>query len=113
MQALEGIKILNLTRWGGPGPFRTMILADLGAEVIKIEAPPKAGSRQAGLGRSPAGESGGMEVVYNAVNRNKKSACVNLRSDEDVAIFHQLSRGADIIVEGFRPGVVKKQKERN
>ena len=81
MFALEGIKILDLTRIG-PGPFCTWILADLGAEVIKIEAPPTSGIRQAGLFQSTAGSMGEIErtMAYWAANRNKKSIGLNLRS---------------------------------
>ena len=61
MLALEGVKILDLTR-AGPGPFCTMILGDLGAEVIKIEAPPAVGERQAGSFHSPVGEEGKREA---------------------------------------------------
>ncbi len=108
MLALEGIHILDLTR-AGPGPFCTMILGDLGAEVIKVETP-TAGTRQAGLGsgRSPLGEAGRREAVYQAVNRNKKSIGLNLKSEDGRRIFYELARKADVIVEGFRPGVVKR-----
>ena len=107
MSALEGTKILDLTRQG-PGPFCTMILGDLGAEVIKIEAPPTAGARQAGLGQSPIGKAGRRDAAYRTVNRNKKSILLNLKSEEARHIFYQLAEKADVIVEGFRPGVAKR-----
>ncbi|MFC2046857.1 CaiB/BaiF CoA transferase family protein [Chloroflexota bacterium] len=108
MLALAGINVLDLTR-AGPGPFCTMILGDLGAEVIKVETP-TAGTRQAGLGsgRSPIGETGRREAAYQAVNRNKKSIGLNLRSEDGRRIFYELANKADVIVEGFRPGVVKR-----
>ena len=98
MQALEGIKILDLT-WQGPGPFCTMILGDLGAEIIRIGPPPAAGARQT------TSELGEREVAYQATNRNKKSILLNLKSEEGRNIFHQLAKETDVIVEGFRPGV--------
>lgn len=107
MLALEGLKVLDLTRQG-PGPFCTMILGDLGAELIKIEAPAAAGARQAGLLQSPMGEKGRREAIYNAHNRNKKSIALNLRAEEGRHIFYQLAEKADVIIEAFRPGVVKR-----
>jgi crotonobetainyl-CoA:carnitine CoA-transferase CaiB-like acyl-CoA transferase len=107
MLSLEGVRVLDLTRQG-PGPFCTMILGDLGAEVIKIEAPPELGARQAGLLQSPVDEKGRRDAVYNAHNRNKSSIAVNLRIGEGQQIFYELAKTADVIVEAFRPGVVKR-----
>ena len=109
MLALEGITIVDLTR-AGPGPFCTMILGDLGAEIIKIEAPPTVGERQRGAGSaiSPQGEAGRREAAYQAVNRNKRSIALNLRSEEGRHIFCQMAEKADVITEGFRPGVTKR-----
>ncbi len=101
MLALEGIKILDFT-WQGPGPFCTMILGDLGAEVIKIGPPPTVGARQA------TREVGKREVAYQTINRNKKSILLNLRLEEARHIFYQLAAETDVIVEGFRPGVAKR-----
>jgi len=98
MLAIEGVRVLDLT-WQGPGPFCTFVLGDMGAEIIKIMAPPTAGARQAARG------GGVKEAVYQAANRNKKSILLNLKSDEGRKIFHQLAEQADVIVEGFRPGV--------
>ena len=99
MVALESVKILDLTR-AGPGPFCTMLCGDLGAEVIKVGAPPTAGARQYTVGEKA--------IAYRAIDRNKKSIALNLRSEEGRHIFHQLAEKADVIVEGFRPGVVKR-----
>lgn len=107
MLALKGVRVLDLTRQG-PGPFCTMILGDLGAEVIKIEAPPAVEARQAGLVQSPIGEARRKEAVYDALNRNKRSIALNLRSEEGRHIFCQLAEKADVIVEAFRPGVVQR-----
>src|SRR4030042_6936613 len=102
MHALDGVRILDLTRQG-PGPFCTMILGDLGAEVIKVEAPPSLGARQAGLLQSPIGEERRRDAIYNAHNRNKKSIALNLRVEEGRQIFYRLPEKKDPLCEGFRP----------
>lgn len=107
MLALQDIKILDLAHLP-PGALCTMILGDLGADVIKIQAPPEVGGRGAGLGLSPVGEEGGRQAAFDPLNRNKKSVGLNLRSEEGREIFYQLARTADVIVEGFRPGAVKR-----
>lgn len=108
MLALEGIKIVDLTR-AGPGPFCTWLLGDLGAEVIKIEAPPTVGTRQAGfLASSVYTEEEKRMAKFEVLDRNKKSLGVNLKSGEGRKIFCKLARRADVIIEGFRPGVAKR-----
>lgn len=101
MLALEGIKVLDLT-WQGPGPFCTMMLGDLGADIIKVGPSAGAEARQTVRGR------GRREIAHDAVNRNKKSILLNLKSEAGQKIFQQLAEGADVIVEGFRPGVTKR-----
>lgn len=107
MLALEGIRVLDLTHLA-PGALCTMILGDLGADVIRIEAPPGVGGRGAGLGISPVGEEGRRRAAFDALNRNKRSVGLNLRSELGRDIFYKLARTADVVVEGFRPGVVKR-----
>lgn len=109
MLALEGIKILDLTR-AGPGPFCTWILGDLGAEVIKVEAPLTLGVRQAGLFHLTIskGEERERTIAYWTTNRNKKSIVINLKSEEGRSLFNKLAKKVDVIVEGFRPGVAKR-----
>jgi len=107
---LDGIKVLDLTRLA-PGPFCTMILGDLGAEVIKIEEPGPPGGRraqQAGAAgvKMPAGGFGGSP--FNALNRNKKSIGLNLKSPAGKQVYLRLAQRADVIVEEFRPGVAKR-----
>lgn len=97
--ALEGIKVLDLTKLG-PGPFCTMMLADLGADVIKVEAPVDP--------NAPASAEDQMEAANKALNRNKRSIVLNLKSEDAKAVFFKIAQKADIIVEGFRPGVVKR-----
>jgi alpha-methylacyl-CoA racemase len=91
---LEGIRILDLTRLL-PGPFCTMLLGDLGADVVKIEEP---------RGGDPARNSVGG--LFLQVNRNKRSLTLDLKTPEGHALFLQLVEGADVVVEGFRPGVM-------
>ncbi len=105
MLALEGVKILDLSRLI-PGTFCTMLLGDLGAEVLKIEAPGV--TEFMGSSRSLQGEENRKQAAYYTPNRNKKSVVVNLKSEAGREIFYRLSRHADVIVEGFRPGVAKR-----
>jgi crotonobetainyl-CoA:carnitine CoA-transferase CaiB-like acyl-CoA transferase len=105
MLALEGIKILDMSGLA-PGALCTMILGDLGAEVIKVES--TVPSPLAGGGPSPRGEERRKEAAYFALNRNKKSVALNLKTDGGRQVFFQLAQRADIIVEGYRPGVVKR-----
>ena len=91
---LDGIRILDLTRLL-PGPFCTMLLGDLGADVVKIEEP---------RGGDPARHSVGG--LFLQVNRNKRSLTLDLKTPEGHAVFLQLVERADVVVEGFRPGVM-------
>lgn len=102
-QALTGIKVLDLSRIL-TGPFATMLLADMGAEVIKVEAP--------GVGddtRQWGPPFIGTESTYFlSVNRNKQSLTLNLKHPEAREVFFRLVREADILVENFRPGTMEK-----
>jgi crotonobetainyl-CoA:carnitine CoA-transferase CaiB-like acyl-CoA transferase len=93
--ALDGIKILDLS-FQVPGPYCTMLLADMGAEVIKIEQP--------GIGDFARL----MPFLFNSINRNKKSMVLDMKSPAAKEIFCKLSEKSDVIVEGFRPGVAKR-----
>jgi len=85
-----------------------MVLGDLGAEVIKVESPPAGEARREGVFHSPADEDGRREAAYQCLDRNKKSIGLNLRSEAGRNIFYQLAEAADVVVEAFRPGVVKR-----
>lgn len=87
---LEGISVLELTRVG-PGEHCTQILADMGADVLKIELPPSAGAAE----RPPS----------DPPNRNKRSIVLDLKTSAGQATLRQLSARADVLLEGFRPGV--------
>ncbi len=100
---LSGVRILDLTLIMA-GPYCTLILGDLGAEVIKIEKP--------GIGESsremPPHFFEGQSAYFIAMNRNKKSMTLDLKSEEGKRVFHDLARKSDVVIDNFRPGVVKK-----
>jgi alpha-methylacyl-CoA racemase len=98
---LSGIRILDLTRLL-PGPFATLVLADLGADVVKVEDPQGGGDWLRWL-PPLAGEQSG---AYHALNRNKRSIALDLKRAEGVEAFLRLGAGADAVVESFRPGVM-------
>lgn len=99
---LAGVRVLDLTRLL-PGPVCTLYLADLGADVVKVEDI-GAGDYARTLGNVP----GRVSAFYNAVNRNKRSLALDLKDPRGLAVFLGLSRRADLIVESFRPGVMAK-----
>lgn len=99
-RALDGIRVVDLTSYIA-GPFATMLLGDLGAEIIKIE-PPGEGDPFRTWDKEPKLYS----PIFCSFNRNKKSLTLDLRSQEGKGIFLRLARDADVIVENFRPGVV-------
>jgi formyl-CoA transferase len=102
--ALDGLRVLDLTQVMA-GPFCTMLLADLGADVIKIENPATGDQTRRSWGYAVTGED---SRAFLALNRNKRSVCLDLKSPDDLAAFHRLVRSADIVVENFRPGVTKR-----
>lgn len=102
-KALEGLKVVDLTS-ALNGPFCTMILADYGADVIKIE--PVNGEQCRTWG--PTDEKSGESGFYNYVNRNKKGATLNLKSEKGKQMFYDLVKDADILVENYKGGVTKK-----
>lgn len=99
---LSGIRILDLTRLL-PGPVATLHLADLGAEVIKIEDP-QVGDYARTLGTGKGEDS----AYFRMINRNKQGLQLDLKKPEGVEVFMRLASEADVIVESFRPGVVDK-----
>lgn len=97
---LSGIRVVDLTRILA-GPFCTMILADMGADVIKVETP--------GSGdplRTQGAIRDGLSWYFAAFNRNKRSLSLNLRSDDGKAVLARLIAGSDVLVENYRPGVL-------
>ena len=102
--ALAGIRILDLTQIMS-GPFCTMILADLGADVIKIENPNHGDQTRQSWGYSVIGED---SRAFLALNRNKRSVSLDLKEEEGQRRFLALAETADVVVENFRPGVTKR-----
>ncbi len=106
---LDGITVLDLTRLA-PGPYCTMILGDLGADVIRIHNPaPPDGRRAEQAGAAPDRpliEWRGTEA--DALDRNKRSLGLNLKDERARQVFYGLARDADVVVEEMRPGVVKR-----
>ena len=102
MQALTGIKVLDLSRVLA-GPYCTMVLGDLGADVIKVEPPE--GDETRGWGPPFAG---GESAYYLCVNRNKRGIVINLKTDEGKKIMRDLALRSDVLVENFRPGTLNK-----
>ena len=96
--ALDGIHILDLSRYA-PGPYCTMMLGDLGADVITVVQ----GTAVQGVPEFPSPGS-----PWDYLNRNKRSIAVNLKNPAGQAIIHRLAKNSDVVVEGFRPGVVKR-----
>lgn len=103
MAALKGIRILDLTLTL-PGPYCTHLLADFGAEVIKVENPEAGGD----WFRTEKPSIEGWGIRFLDLNRNKKSITLNLKSPQGKEIFSALARTSQVIVEGFRPGVVER-----
>ncbi len=100
--ALAGVRVadfsINLA-----APYATMILADLGADVIKVERPGSGDDT-----RAMAPFWNGESVVYLTVNRNKRSMSLDLKSEEGVATAHRLAAGSDVVVQSFRPGTMER-----
>ncbi len=100
--ALEGVKILDLTRVLA-GPFCTMLLADMGAEVIKIEEPGKGDDTRT---YPPFIE--GCSAYFCNMNRNKKSITMDLKKPEAKAIFKEMAKNVDVVIENYKPGTMDK-----
>lgn len=96
---LDGVRILDLTRVMS-GPFCTAMLADLGAEIIKIEMP---GFGEEGRHFAPFKDD--LSTYFMLLNRGKKSVALDLKAAEGVALARELARSCDVVVENFRPGV--------
>ncbi len=105
---LEGIRVLDLTRVLA-GPYATLIMGDLGAEVIKIEPHEGDGTRgkgETGLGATPEHyKHGGDSGYFLSINRNKKSIVLDFKQDAAREIFTELAKTSDVVIENFRPGV--------
>ena len=98
MGVLDGIKILELARVP-PAEMPAMILADMGAEVLKIDSPDP---------ERPAGEDWVRRTIHSFTNRNKRSMTLDMKTPDGQAIFRKLAATADVFVVGFGPGVMKR-----
>jgi crotonobetainyl-CoA:carnitine CoA-transferase CaiB-like acyl-CoA transferase len=102
--ALDGIRVIDFSRVLA-GPLATMVFADLGAEVIKVERPEGGDdTRQWG----PPYDEAGVATYFLSVNRGKRSVALDLRGDEGAEEARRLVAGADVVVENFRPGVMER-----
>lgn len=102
--ALAGIRVLDLTQVMS-GPFCTMVLGDLGADVVKIEHPEFGDQTRKSWGYAVKGED---SRAFLALNRNKRSVCLDLKSEADLQDFYALVETADVVIENFRPGVAER-----
>ena len=102
MKALDGIRVLDLSRVLA-GPYSTMMLADFGADVIKIEAP-KVGDDSRAFGPFVGKES----AYFMSLNRNKRSITLNLKDATHCDLFREMVKKADVVVENYRPGTMEK-----
>ena len=95
MGPLQGVKVVEMSNIG-PGPFCGMLLADLGADVLSVQ-------------RLATGDLGfDVGLRYDLLNRSKRGVAVDLKSPEGVALVKDLIAGADLLIEGFRPGVMER-----
>ena len=98
---LAGLRVLDVTQVMA-GPFCCQVLGDLGADVVKVEPPDRGDQSRRSMGFSMKGED---TAAFLAVNRNKRSAALNLKDAAHRDAFHRVAAGADVLVENFRPGV--------
>lgn len=100
---LDGVRVLDLTRVVA-GPYCSMFLGDLGAEVVKVEQP-GTGDDTRGWGPPFAG---GESAYYLCINRNKQSLTLDLKSERGAALLRELAKAADVVIENFRPGTMER-----
>ena len=100
---LDGVRVLDLTRVVA-GPYCSMFLGDLGADVVKVEQP---GSGDDTRGWGPP-FTGGESAYYLCINRNKRSVTLDLKSPRAVELLRELAKAADVLIENFRPGTMER-----
>ena len=99
---LEGVRVLDFTQFFA-GPYCTLMLEDMGAEVIKLENPP-AGDAS----RASANVENGASTNYSTKNRGKKTVLMNLKDEKQKALFLKMVKDADVVVENYKPGTMEK-----
>ncbi|NJC95132.1 MAG: CoA transferase [Anaerolineae bacterium] len=109
MKALHGIRVLDLTHMLS-GPYAGMMLADLGAETIKIEPPGRGEGTRRILEKDPANSLNGFGAYFITLNRNKKSITLNLNSEKGLELFHELAKVSDVVLCNFSAGVTERLK---
>ncbi len=109
MKALHGIRMLDLTHMLS-GPYAGMMLADMGAETIKIEPPGRGEGTRRLLATDPNNSKHGMGAYFLTLNRNKKSMTLNLKCEQGLALFYELVATADIVLNNFSAGVTSRLK---
>jgi CoA:oxalate CoA-transferase len=107
VKALQEIRILDLTHMLS-GPYASMLLADLGADVIKVEPPGQGESTRLLLAKDPLNSIDGMGAYFLTLNRNKKSVTINLKNQDGLALFYELVKTADVVLSNFSAGVTEK-----
>ena len=105
---LKGVRILDLTHMLS-GPYGAMILADLGADVIKVEPLEGEGTRKL-LAKDPKNSIEGMGAYFLTLNRNKRSVCIDLKSPDGLALFYDLVKQSDVVINNFGAGVPERLK---
>ena len=101
-QPLDGVRVVDLTRLL-PGAYCTLVLADLGADVIKVEDP-----HGGDLMRTLPPHVGGLSVYHHALNRNKRSVTLDLRAGEAGKVLDRLLERADVLIENFKPRTARR-----
>ena len=102
---LDGIRVLDTTQILS-GPFSSMLLADMGADVIKVERP---GTGDPARGNGPfLGDGDAFSTYFMSINRGKRSICLDLTTSKGKAIFVELAKNSDVLMENFRPGAMKR-----
>lgn len=107
MKPLSDLVVLDFTHMLS-GPYGTMLLADLGAQTIKIEPPGTGEGTRKLLATDPDHSRDGMGAYFLTLARNKRSVCIDMKSEEGRAVFYRLVERADVIVENFSPGVARR-----
>ncbi|ARN73338.1 CaiB/BaiF CoA transferase family protein [Oceanicoccus sagamiensis] len=105
---LEGIRIIDLTHMLS-GPYGAMILSDLGADTIKVEPPHGEGTRKL-LATDPNNSIDGMGAYFITLNRNKRTTCMDLKSEKGLQLFYDLVKESDVVISNFGAGVPQKLK---
>ena len=105
---LEGIRVIDLTHMLS-GPYAAMILADMGAETIKVEPLEGEGTRKL-LATDPNNSLEGMGAYFITLNRNKQSICIDLKSERGLALFYELVKEVDVVINNFGAGVPNRLK---